>query len=189
MSRRLEITRHLDSTEIDRRYRTCRDAREKTHWLVLRRLTSPETPPPEAVAREVGDSPTWVRSLIKRWNARGAEGLVDRRKTACGGQWRLSAQQQAELFQTLQREPPDGGLWTGPKLAAYVRERYGIPFCKQSGWKYLRRLGFTLQRPRPRHSRAASAQEQQEWKSHSGPSRRRPPPPASRQDRRTLGRG
>lgn len=189
MSRRLEIVRHLDPAEIGRRYRSCRHAREKTHWLVLRRLTGPDAPPPESVAREVGYSATWVRSLIKRWNAQGPEGLTDRRRVTNGGKWRLSPEQQAQLFEALQREPPDGGLWSGPKLALYVRDRYGVSLCKQTGWAYLRRLGFSLQRPRPRHRRAASAEERQAWKSRSDPPRRGPPPPAPRQGRRGLGRG
>lgn len=189
MSRRLEIEPHLGPAEIGRRHRSCRDAREKTHWLVLRRLTGPDAPPPEAVAREVGYSATWVRALITRWNAHGPDGLTDRRKLANGGRWRLLAAQQAELFETLRREPPDGGLWSGPKLAAYVRDRYGVVICKQTGWTYLRRLGFTLPRPRPRHARAASAEEQQAWKSRPRSPRRRAPPPTPRQARRGLGRG
>lgn len=52
MSRRL-INRHLNSTATDPRYRTWRDACDKTYWLVLRQFTSPEASPPEAVAREV----------------------------------------------------------------------------------------------------------------------------------------
>jgi hypothetical protein len=44
---RLPIVSHLGPDEIARRYRTCRDAREKTHWQALWLLTRPDpTGPP-----------------------------------------------------------------------------------------------------------------------------------------------
>jgi transposase len=45
----------------------------------------------------------------------------------------------------LRGPPPDGGLWTGPKVTAYVHDRWGVTVGKPTGWKWLRRLGFTLQ--------------------------------------------
>ena len=39
----------------------------------------------------LGLSAGWVRSLIKRWNAEGPDGLVDRRKRTNGGREKLTA--------------------------------------------------------------------------------------------------
>jgi len=52
-------------------------------------LTRPVDP---QAAAALGLSAGWVRSLIKRWNAEGSEGLVDRRKaTNCGrDRWGVS---------------------------------------------------------------------------------------------------
>ena len=47
--------------------------------------------------------------------------------------------------------PPDGGLWTGPKLAAYAAERYAVVVAKQTGWVWMRQLGLTPQVPRPKN--------------------------------------
>jgi len=39
-------------------------------------------------------------------------------------------------------------------VAAWIGERIGRPVGEQRGWEYRRRLGLTLQRPRPRETRA-----------------------------------
>jgi hypothetical protein len=51
-----------------------------------------------------------------RWNAHGPDGLADRRKTN-RGRAKLTAGQLAALFDALQKEPPDGGVWSGPRVA------------------------------------------------------------------------
>ena len=67
--------------------------------------------------------------------------------------------------------------------------RWGVAVCKQTGWGWMRGLGFTLQVPRPRHPKAASAAERQAWKRRHGPVDCRAAPPAPRQAGRALGRG
>lgn len=165
MSRnRLPLVLHLGSDEIAQRYRSCKHAVEKTHWQVIFLLTRDEpTPLPVVVAKQVGMTPAWVRTILKRWNDHGADGLSDRRLRN-GANLKLDATQRAELFETLKRPPDDGGLWSGRKVAEHVRRRYGVAVCKQTGWEWLRRLGFTLQVPRPRHPQAAGSKEQDDWK-------------------------
>jgi transposase len=187
---RLPIAPHLTPEEIARRYRACRHGVEKTHWQILWLLTHSETPPtPAEVAVQVGLTPAWVRTLLKRWNAEGPAGLADRRAAANGGKTKLTAEQQAELFDALQRRPPDGGLWTGPKGAAYARDRWGVTVCAETGWRWLTRLGFSLQVPRPKNPGAATAEEQRVWKRRPGQPGGRAAPPAPRQAGRAVGRG
>ena len=160
---RLEIVRHLPDPEIDRRYRGCPDGREKTHWQVLWLTTRPGGPlSPAEAARAVGLTPAWVRRLLRRWNAEGPDGLADRRR-ANGGQDKLCEEQQAALYEALQGEPPDGGLWSGPKVAAFVADRWGVTVCPQTGWRWLRRLGFSLLVPRPRNPKAATSEQRRRW--------------------------
>jgi transposase len=187
---RLPVVPHLAPDEIARRYRACRDGREKTHWQLLWLLTRADpAPTPARAAEQVGLTPSWARTILKRWNAQGPDGLADRRKATNGGQAKLTPDQQAELFAVLQQPPPDGGLWTGPKVAALARDRYGVAVCKQTGWGWLRRLGFTLQVPRPAHPEAATPAERRAWKRCPGRSGRRPAPRPSREGGRGLGRG
>jgi transposase len=148
-----------------RRYRTCRLGVEKTHWQILWLLTRSESPPtPAAVAAQLGLTPAWVRTVLKRWNAEGPDGLADRRPTRNGGRPKLSEEQQAALFEALQGRAPDGGLRTGPKVAAYARDRWGVTVRPETGWRWLNRLGLSLQVPRPRNPGAATAEAQRRWK-------------------------
>jgi transposase len=187
---RLPIVPHLSPDEIARRYRSCRDGLEKTHWQILWLLTRSQDPPaPAEVAAHVGLTPAWVRTLLKRWNAEGPAGLADRRAATNGGQPKLSDEQQAALFEALQGRPPDGGLWSGPKVAAYARDRWGVGVCAETGWRWLNRLGLSLQVPRPRNPKAATADEQRRWQRRPGRADGRAAPRAPRQGRRAVGRG
>ena len=178
---RLPIAPHLPHDEIARRYRACRVGVEKAHWQVLWLLTRPESPlSPAQAAAQVGLTAGWARALLKRWNVDGPDGLADRRAAKNGGKPKLSAEQRAEVFAALRGPPPDGGLWTGPKVAAHVRDRWGVTVAEQTGWVWLKGLGFTLQAPRPRNPGAAGDADQGEWKRRPGPSHGRAPPRASR---------
>lgn len=160
---RLPVVPHLTHDEIDRRYRSCSDAGEKTRWHVLWLVTRPDQPlSATAAARLVGFTPAWGRAILKRYNAHGPEALIDRRR-GNGAGFKLTPPQQAELFATLQKPPPDHGLWSGPKVAAFVKDRFGIAIAKQTGWQWLKELGFHLVVPRPQHPKAATRQEQKEW--------------------------
>jgi len=178
---RLPIAPHLAHDEIARRYRACRDGLEKTHWQALRLLTRPDSPPSPARAAEViGLSAGWVRALVKRWNDGGPAGLADRRALTNGGQSKLTPERRSELLSGLGQPPPDGGLWTGPKVAAYALTRWGISVCKQTGWERLRGLGLTPQVPRPKDPKAATEEERRAWKRRHGSVDCRASPPASR---------
>ena len=187
---RLPIVAHLSPEEIARRYRTCRGGVEKTHWQIVWLLTRSQAPPtPAEVAARVGLTPAWVRTVLKRWNAEGPDGLADRRPARNGGRPKLSEEQQAALFETLQGRPTDGGLWTGPKVAAYVRDRWDVTVCPETGWRWLNRLGLSLQVPRPRNPGAATTDEQRRWKRRPGPADGRATPREPRAGRRAVGRG
>jgi transposase len=187
---RLPIVLHLPPEEIARRYRGCRSGVEKTHWQVLWLLTRPDQPlSPAQAAQQVGLTAVWTRTLLKRWNAQGPDSLADRRATTNGGQGKLTPDQQIDLWAALRQSPPDGGLWTGAKVATFVRDRWDVHVCKQTGWKWLRGLGFSLQVPRPKHPEAATPASQRAWKRRSDRSSRPPASGAPRPSGRGLGRG
>jgi transposase len=187
---RLPVVLHLPPEEIGRRYRSCRSGVEKTHWQVLWLLTRPDRPfSPAQAAQQVGLSAVWARQILKRWNAQGPDGLVDRRVEANGGQSKLTPEQHIDLWAALRKSPPDGGLWTGTKVAAFVLQRWGVRVCKQTGWEWLSGLGFSLQVPRPIHPEAATPAARRAWKRRPGCPDGRAASPAPRPGRRALGRG
>lgn len=152
MPRHISVADHLSLDDLERRYRMARDPVERTHWqaiwLVAGGRTCAET------AAIVGYSLTWLRTMIRRYNAAGADGILDRRHTNPGGTPLLTVAQRAELRTALSEPAPDGGLWTCQKVADWIGDLLGRPIGEQRGWDYLRRLGFSPQRPRPREARA-----------------------------------
>lgn len=72
----------------------------------------------------------------------------------------LSAELKDELRRLLAGPAPDGGLWTGPKVAAWMAKQLGRPVLPGQAWQTLRQMGYRLKRPRRRHPEAdAQAQE------------------------------
>lgn len=161
---RLPVVRHRTAREVWAKYRACRHPVEKTRWhLVWLLLRADEPRTPAQAATVVGVSVITARAVLKRWNAGGPAGLTDRR-AGNRGRPRLTDDQRAALFAALKRRPPDGGLWTGPKVAGYVRERWQVAVRPQTGWRWLVGLGFTLQVPRPSHPKAAGPSARRRWK-------------------------
>jgi transposase len=160
--KRLPVTAHLSADAVGQRYRRCPDPKEKTRWHLVWLLLQDQTLTYERAGPLVGLSDTHARTALKRWNATGPDALTDGRKTTRGA-GKLTAAQQAEAFDALQTGPPDGGLWSGPRLARYVRDRWGVEARPATGWRWLRKLGFRLVGPRPRHPKAANADDQRRW--------------------------
>jgi transposase len=160
----IPIVEHFTPAQIDREFRTCTDSREKTRWHVIWLLTRPgPRQSAHAVSKLVGLSPAWAAEILKRWNAHGPDGLRDGRREN-GAEPLLKPGQQQTLLTALRRRAPDGGLWTSPKVAQYVRERWGHAIHPATGWKWLKRLGFSLQVPRPSHPHRATPAERRGWK-------------------------
>jgi transposase len=165
--KRLPIVRHRTATQARAKYRACRHPVEKTRWHALwLLLRTDEVRTPAQVAGVVGLSVITVRDVLHRWNDRGPDGVADGRK-GNGAKPRLTDAQRADLFAALKGRPPDGGLWTGPKVARYVRDRWAVRVCPQTGWQWLVDLGFTLQVPRPSHPKSADLPTRRRWKKTS----------------------
>ena len=109
------------------------------------------------VARVTGYSVNWVREIARRYRDDGPAGIGDRRHGNPGAVPLLDAAQQTALRAALAGPAPDGGLWTCRTVAAWIGAPIGRPVDRTRGWEWMRRLGFTPQRPRPRETRADPA--------------------------------
>jgi transposase len=163
MRRRIQLKAHLTTEDLTRRYLVCQKAQEKTRghalYLISKGVMASE------VARRVGRSSGWMTQLVSRYNQQGPDSIP--RKTgeiSAGGPPKLSASLAKELDQALRSRAPHGGLWTGSKGAAWISHKSGQDVHHWTGWRALRRLGFSLQVPRPSNKRRASVEEQAAFK-------------------------
>ena len=172
------IVDHLPVEELEARYRASHDATQARHlqavWLLAQGRTVLE------VAEVLALVPRWVTQLAARYNASGPEALGDRRRHNGKAASLLTPELLAALAERLERPPEDGGVWSGPKVAAWMARRLGLQKVHpQRGWDALRRLGWSLQSPRPRHPRAATPAQKAALEKRSagrwrGPGRRIP---------------
>ncbi len=169
MTKRIEVKTKLTAEALHERYRQASDAVERTHWHMLWLLKEGKSA--REVAALLGYTARWVREIVRRWNERGAAGISDHRVEMAGAKPLLGNALRAELALRLQQPPTDGGLWTGPKVAAWMQERLGRPVAPQRGWDYLRLVGYSARVPRPQHAKADREQQeafkktfQQNWR-------------------------
>ena len=151
MPARLILPAHLSVADLEQHYRRARDPVARSHWQIIWLLSTGR--PTRTVAAVTGYSVNWVREVARRYRQDGPTGLGDRRHANPGAAPLLSPAQQAALQTALAGPAPDGGLWTCRKVAAWIGATIGRPVAEARGWEYLRRLGFTPQRPRPRETR------------------------------------
>ena len=134
----------LSRADITVRSTSASTAIERRRWQVIG-LLADGAPQAEIVAR-TGYRPRTIRQIAQRYRERGPAGLADRRQRSVGAAPILTENQQRDLRQALQNPAPDGGVWTGPKVARWIAARTGKRVHRQRGWEYLRRLGGSAAR-------------------------------------------
>jgi transposase len=158
---RFAVAAHLSAEELGARYRAARDPVERSRWQMIWLLVSGRSL--GEVAAVTGYSTRWIREVVRHSNSDGAAALADQRHANAGAAPLLDAEGQAALAAALAEPPPDGGRWSGRQVALWIAKRLDRPagsVAPDLGWSYLRRLGYTLQVPRPQHVRAADAAAQ-----------------------------
>jgi len=79
---------------------------------------------------------------------------------------KLTAKQRGKLIAGLERGPPynKSGLWTTKEVREYIRKEFGVEYTHGHVWELLKAVGFSIQRPRPRHYKAPSEKEIKHFK-------------------------
>lgn len=180
------IVEHLPVEALEARYRAARDATEARHfqaiWLLAQGRTVLD------VAGVLAFAPRWVEELAARYNACGPGALGDGRRRNGRAASLLTEAVLAALSERLGAPPEDGGAWTGPKVAAWMARQLGLAKVHpQRGWEALKRIKWSIQAPRPRHPRAATAEQRADFKRGS-PRRPRGPRRRARTGRSRSGR-
>lgn len=151
MARRMTLAPHLSVKDLHRRYRAAEDPVARSQWQMLWLLA--QGTPTAQVATTTGYTVRWVQEVARRYRA-GPAAIGDRRHGNPGATPLLDGAQQEQLRAALGGPAPDGGIWTGRHVALWIGRAIGRAVDPARGWEWMRRLGFTPQRPRPRETRA-----------------------------------
>jgi transposase len=169
MNEKRDSQQESESSRLEGLYRKASDAVLRTHLLMVWRISEGDSV--EEVARMVGYSGKWVREIERRYEAGGVDALGDRRHGNPGAKERalLDEAGEEELLEALSGAPPGGGLWSGPKVARWIKERNGLEKVHvQRGFEYLRKVGMSPQVPRPSNAKGADPSEREAFKKVSG---------------------
>lgn len=118
----------------------------------------------ETVASVIGVSKGTIYNWISRYRKYGIEGLKNKPRGHYPS--KLSQEQREIVFKWLKEGiSPDGEpiVWTIGKLQESIKEVFGVCISHTPVWKMIRRMGFSLRRPRPRH-RNSDIHKQEEFK-------------------------
>ena len=169
------VAGHLSVDELEARLRSARDPTATRHFQVIWLLARGHTIADVAAVTSFGRR--WIEQLLARYNAHGPEALGDLRRRNGGVPSVLRPALLERLRARLTQPPPDGGLWSSRKVAAWMAGELGLAaVLPQRGWEALKAIGWTVQKPRPRHPASATPEEQEAFKkSWSRPSPRSGP--------------
>lgn len=157
------VSDHLSVVELEDRYRSCTDACSARHyqtiWLLAQGHTIVE------VSETTCFVPRWIEELLARYNELGPRALGDLRRHNGTQPTVLTPELLAKLKNRLKEPPPDGGLWTSRKVAVWMASELGLAeVAAQRGWEALKAVGWSIQAPRPRNPKAASADDEAAYK-------------------------
>src|SRR5215207_6038699 len=115
MPKTIKLEPHLDSQELEKRYRKAHDPVLRSHYQILWLISEGKTT--AQVVEATGYSRGWIQQLARRYNRYGPETLGDRRHQNPGARERalLSAEQQEELREALKKPRPMEGCGTPPR--------------------------------------------------------------------------
>ena len=131
---------------------------------------------PAEVARRLGVHRQSATRWRKEWQAGGNEALQSKGKL--GRKCELSEEQQAELALILEAGAVAAGMptevWTLPRVAKLVRERFGVAYHPGHVGKLLAAMGFSCQRP-TRRAIERDEEKIRHWKRHKWPALKKKP--------------
>ncbi len=175
------VVEHLSVAELEARYQASEDVTSSRHFQTIFLLAKGHST--RKVAEITSFGLRWVEQLLERYNAFGRPlwAIFDETIAASRGS-------ETSLLQRLgvrltHRRPT--AVWTSGKVARWMADELAGRLAPQRGWEALKAVGWSIQKPRPRNPKAATAAEQDAFKKKSPKSSlKKPRPiPASRSKR------
>ena len=152
---------HHTTTELGNRYRRTTRAVERSRWQILW-LYSRNIPISQIIEITRYNRST-ISALIRAYNLKGEAAIHDGRQEN-GSKPVLNDLQQQQLREALANPPLEGGFWSGAAVCRYVLKEFKIKISRVCACSYFKRLGYSLQKPRPKHLQSATSVEQTAFK-------------------------
>ena len=157
---------HLSVEELEERFVGCEDATASRHFQVIWLLARGHTISQVSGTTAYGER--WIEQLLDLRRRNGAPATI------------LKPDLLAKLRLRLDDPPPDGGLWSSRKVAAWMAGELNLTsVAPQRGWEALKAIGWSIQKPRPKNPKSATPEEAAAFKKSS-----RMPLPRRRQSTR-----
>ena len=151
MARAVRLRDDVSAEELRDLARRSRNSRQTRRLLALAAVREGKSR--WEAARIGGMDRQTLRDWVHRFNAEGAQGLLDRK--APGAASKLSAAQKAELGELVETGPAPAvhGVvrWRRIDLKQVIRERFGVVYHERSVSRLLHEMGFSHMSARPRH--------------------------------------
>jgi len=158
-----EVVCHLSVAALEAEMRSAGSPTAARHFQVIWLLAKGHTVAETSAVTSFGVR--WIEQLLVRYNAQGPSSLGDQRRHNARPPTVLTPTLLERLGERLLASPPDGGLWTSVKVAAWMACELGLDrVAPQRGWEALRAIGWTLQRPRPRNPASATPEDREAFK-------------------------
>jgi transposase len=112
---------------------------------------------------------TMPREIVKGYNQQGETAIHLKKQPPKKrpSHALLNTEQLEELRLSLKGESPERGIWSEPKVALWLAQKIERKQVgKLLGWEYLKKCGYSPQRPRPQHKKGDEI-EQEEFKKNS----------------------
>jgi transposase len=143
---------HLSINEVRQHYERERGGWPKIRLLIV--VKRKEGQPMDAIAEQLNVSRTAVNETLHRFIEKGLAAKDAVKKS--GRPKELSRAQLNNLRKRLISGPRKGQnpLWTTKMVMAHVEKKYQQKYTARHMRRLLRQLGFSVQKPRPRHYKA-----------------------------------
>jgi transposase len=163
MPKKAYLAQHFSSYELRKKYLKSRDNVEARRWHLLWKISLGWTIKNSAVA--VGYSYPYAQKILKRYNRDREAGIINQKNQTSnhfrGKTKLLNCQQLEKLKEQIEQTPPDGGIWTGVKVARWIEKETGKEkVWNQRGWDYLKKCKYSWQSPRPAHEKADKLEQE-----------------------------